>query len=243
MMDKMQVILTSYRRLKYMQQTVASLRQDKVELYIVDGGSDDETVAWIKQNADGWLLFKDNPGADYLKTEGIKTFVTEPEFILTSDDLLFPKGYSERIARNYLRINADYPKIDWTFCACQMPHQGIPDNAWQKVNGIECFPSSKSQVAGAIIDTAICKQVGYFPNYGRTGQGDFAFNKRLQRLGIRRCYWRDPSLVHIGAAKAEDYRELHELYIRDKAVHMAHGKKDDGILMDPGVQRAEVGRR
>lgn len=237
----MQVIVTSYRRLKYLVRTVESLRQDPVEIYVVDGGSDEETVAWIRANADGWLLFRGNPGADYLKTEGIKRFATQREFILTSDDLLFPGGYSARIMDNYLRLNARYPRIEWTFCACSMPHQ--PITAWQTINGIECFPTAISQVAGAIIDARIARKVGYFPNYGRTGQGDFAFNARLERIGIRRCCWKDPSIEHIGSEKPRDYPDLHEFYLRDKREHMPHGRRDDGMTLDPGIQAAEVGRR
>jgi glycosyltransferase involved in cell wall biosynthesis len=236
-----QIIVTSYRRLKYLQQTVASLRQDPAEVYIVDGGSDAETVDWIKANADGWLLFQNNPGADYLKTEGIKRFATAREFVITSDDLLFPAGYAARIMANYQAINSKYPKIDWTFCACQMPHQGITREMWQMINGVKCFPCSKSQVAGAIIDTAIAKQIGYFPNYGRTGQGDFAFNKRLEAIGIKRCYWKNPSLIHIGGDKPTDYPELHAEYLADKAQHMAHGRADDGATLPPGPQREVIG--
>jgi glycosyltransferase involved in cell wall biosynthesis len=237
----MQVLVTSYRRLAYLKQTVKSLRQDDVELYIIDGGSDKETVEWIKQNADGWLLFQNNPGADFLKTEGIQRFATEREFILTSDDLLFPAGYSRRIMENYLAVNTRYPKIHWTFCACQMEHQGISE--WEVVNGIECRPAKTSQVAGAIIDTDICRRVGYFPNYGRGGHGDFAFNLRLERLGIRRCFWKDPRLVHIGGRKAIDYPRLHQSYIADKRAHMSHGRADDLVLTDPGPQTPEAGLR
>lgn len=227
----MQVLVTSYRRLKYLRRTVESLRQDDVQIFVIDGGSDDETLHWIQENADGWLFFKDNPGADHLKTEGIKQFVKDREFLLTSDDLLFPAGYSTEILSNYMALNARYPIIDWTFCACSMPHQGIKETDWKDVNGVECFPCKTSQVAGAIIDTDICRQVGYFPNYGRAGHGDFAFNRRLQNLGIRRCYWKSPSVVHIGGDKAKDYPDLHRFYERDKREHMPHGRMDDGAVV------------
>jgi len=237
----MQVILTSYRRLAYMRRTVESLRQDPIELYIIDGGSDPETVEWIKQSADGWLLFRHNPGADFLKTEGIKAFGTDNEFLVTADDLLYPAGYSDRIRANYLALNSHYPEIEWTFCACQMEHQRITE--WDTINGIECRPAKTSQVAGAIIDREICRQVGYFPNYGRTGQGDFAFNSRLEAIGIRRCYWRDPCLIHIGADKPKDYPALHAEYCADKRRHMPHGRADDGHTLDPGRQAPEMGKR
>jgi glycosyltransferase involved in cell wall biosynthesis len=237
----MQVILTSYRRPEYLRRTVASLRQDDIELFIVDGGSDAETVEWIRKAADGWLLFQNNPGADFLKTEGIKAFATEREFLLTADDLLYPAGYSQKILDNYRTINRHYPRIEWSFCACQMPHQRITQ--WKIVNGIECRPCLDSQISGAIIDLGICRKAGYFPNYGRTGQGDFAFNRRLEALGIMRCYWRDPSIEHIGANKPRDYPELHAEYVADKKLHMPHGRADDGQTLDPGAPHKEIGHK
>lgn len=239
----MQVIVTSYGRLAYMKRTVESLRQDPVQIYIVDGGSDTETVEWIKANADGWLLFDNNPGADFLKTEGIKEFATDPEFLLTSEDLLFPKGYSARIMSNYRKVNARYPKIDYTFCACQMPHQKIGAGAWKNIHGVECAPCVTSQVSGAIIDRKIIEKIGYFPNYGKTGTGDRAVNVRLQKLGIRRCYWKDPSLLHIGAAKATDYPDLDRLYKEVKPKYIPHAVADDGRTLAPSNTYRIVGRR
>lgn len=111
------------------------------------------------------------------------------------------------------------------------------------INGVKCLPAAVSQVAGAIIDTEIAHRVGYFPNYGKTGQGDFAFNRRLEAIGIQRCYWRNPTIIHIGADKPVDYPELHAMYVADKKEHMVHGRRDDGVLMDPGEQSPELGWR
>ena len=142
----MQVIVISYKRLKYLKQTVESLRQDDIELFIVDGGSDFETKQYIMGAADKYLLFEDNPGADFLKTEGIKKFITDPVFMLSSDDLVYPKGYSKLLLEQYekIRVIGQY-----TFMACNMPYiEAQKDIVWQKVNGVEIYPVDTSQVAG-----------------------------------------------------------------------------------------------
>ena len=223
---KPQIILTSYIRLKYLVPTVESLRQDDVELYIVDGGSDDETIKFIKQNADGYLLFKDNPGADYLKTTGIKKFVTNDEFIITSDDLIYPAGYSKQILKNYRTINQD--GLKWDFVACGKPvleTKGYVER-FITVKGIDVWPAHNSQVAGAIINTALCKSVGYFPHYGKSGQGDLSYSKRMRDRGIKIGYWRNVYIDHIGAAKFRDFPEYSAAFIADHAIYESIGKED-----------------
>jgi len=76
------------------------------------------------------------------------------------------------------------------------------------VDGIELRQEGVLQVAGAIIDTEVCRQVGYFPTqYGKSGQGDRAFSKRLRDIGVKMCYFRCPIVQHIGENKAVDYPE------------------------------------
>jgi len=211
----MQVIVTSYCRPLYLRQTVKSLRQDPIELYIVDGGSDQETCDYIRSVADGCLFFEGNPGADHLKTEGIKQFVTEPEFVITSDDIAYPKGYSAQILANYRAINKN--GLEWTFCACnQWSITSNPGHRFITVNGVEILPVATSQVLGAIIDTEICRSVGYFPVYGKSGQGDWAFSKRLRDRGLKMGYWRQPIAEHIGRNKWIDYPEYSEAFAQDE---------------------------
>lgn len=231
----MQIVVTSYKRLKYLKQCVESIRQDNVQLFIADGGSDEETKEYIKQNADGFIFFEGNPGADFLKTEGIKAFVTDKEFIISSDDLVYPKGYSELILNQYKKLNAD--GLKWTFCACNM--QSLEDEVkkynnpalhswkWEIVNGVEILKVVVSQVAGAILDLELCKFVGYFPAYGKSGYGDRAISKRLQALGINLCFFRNPMIDHIGRNKAIDFPEYSADFERDEAVWQDKAARDE----------------
>jgi glycosyltransferase involved in cell wall biosynthesis len=210
----MQVIVTSFCRLKYLKQTVESLRQDEIQLFISDGGSDDETKYYIEQVSDGHLFFEDNPGADHLKTEGIKKFVTDKEFMISSDDLRYPAGYSKLIMDNYRAVNDR--RLAWTFMACNMPMIEGNNQSWKLVNGIAVLETAVSQVAGAILDTEVCRNVGYFPVYGRSGQGDWAISKRIRAKGYSIGYWRQPIIEHIGQTKWEDFPEYSAKFKADE---------------------------
>lgn len=231
-MYKLQVIVTSYQRLNYLKQCIESLRKDFVEIFVADGGSDSETRKYIVSMADGWIFFDGNPGADFLKTEGIKTFVSNPEFMITSDDLVYPSGYSNLLLEQYRLLNKD--GLGWSFCACnKWEIENNPHYLRQfiKVNGVEILPVATCQVAGAIIDYDLCESVGFFPNYGRSGQGDWAFSKRLRDVGIKMGYFKRPICKHIGHTKAIDYPEYSAVFARDENKYFHHAREDDGNII------------
>lgn len=217
----LQVIVTSYARPKYLRPCLESLRQDNIKLYVVDGGSDEETCAYVRTMVDDALFLQGNPGADFLKTAGIKAFARDREFMLSSDDLVFPVGYSTLLMDQYEQINrqafAETGRPAWTFCACNLPY--IEKKVrWQSFAGVELREEGILQVAGAIIDRSICEQVGYFPTqYGKSGQGDRAFSKRLRNLGVRMAYFRRPIIHHIGEDKAKDYPNYTQEFNQDEA--------------------------
>lgn len=222
----MLVIVTSYQRPKYLWQTVASLRQDDVKLCIVDGGSDPETRARIRGMADCHALLEGNPGADVLKNTGIEQFAgKETEVMVTSDDLLFPQGYSALALKQYQRLNRF--GLKWTFCACSMDYiEKWPPRPWLIHDGVEMLEVSTCQVSGALIDVATWRKIGGFPVYGRSGQGDWAISKRLRELKLRMCYFRNPCLKHLGATKWTDYPEYAREFERDEREFQGAAKKD-----------------
>jgi glycosyltransferase involved in cell wall biosynthesis len=225
-MPPYQVIITSYRRPLYLKPTVESLRQSEgVQIFIVDGGSDPETCEYIKAVSDGCLFFRDNPGADFLKAEGIKRFATRSEFMLTSDDLVYPKGAVPWAFAQYRMLNQE--GLQWTFCACNMNHIDVaPPRPFISYRGVDILEVETCQVSGAIIDTALCRELGYFPVYGRSGQGDWAFSKRLRERGLRMCYFRRPCLNHIGGAKWTDYPEYSKAFAEDLKKYQEVAKRD-----------------
>jgi len=241
----MEVVVTSFRRLEYLKQCLESLIQPGVEIYVADGGSDEETLEYIKATAKGWILFKDNPGADFLKTAGIKEFVTQPQFVVSSDDLVFPIGFAETLQTNFNLINKG--KLKYPFCACHLPSLEIRvptwpvEWGWKKVNGVEVLVVSTTQVAGSIMDLEATKQVGYFPNYGKSGQGDRAISKRFRDAGYFNCYFKTPSIIHIGRNKAIDFEEYTEAFNMDDKKYQASAMVDDRAFIISDDQVGEVG--
>ncbi len=224
-----QIIVTSYQRPKYLKPCIESLRQDDVRIYVVDGGSDQETCNWIKKRVDGFKFLNGNPGADVLKNVGIKSFVEDPEFMLTSDDLLYPEGYSRILTENYHQINQGKRPPAWTFCAC--PRGVMLDSKRFKFevrHGVSILPVSYCQVRGAIIDTEVCRQVGYFPVYGRSGQGDCAFSSRLRRAGFKMGYFKLPVVDHLGRHKERDYPDYSKVFAADSDRWHDVAKRDNG---------------
>ncbi len=217
--------MTSYCRLKYLKQTVESLRQDDVELIIVDGGSDRETREYIMEVADAHLFFRDNPGADFLKNAGAFGLTSGKEFMITSDDLLFPRGYAAWSLEQYRRLNRN--GLEWTFVACNMDYiDNNPPRPFLSVNGVDILQVATCQVSGAIIDRETFVKMGGFPQYGRSGQGDWAFSKRLRALGLKMGYLRRPCLKHLGAHKRRDYPEYSKMFDEDEREWQEAAKRD-----------------
>ncbi len=220
----LQVIVTSYCRPLYLEPCLKSLRQDEVELYVVDGGSDRQTIDLIKAYASRYILLSGNPGADVLKNEGIKAFATNPEFMITSDDIQYPAGYSQKLMAQYEKLNQGRRPPHWTFCACSLPH--YVSHPGEIHNGVNVLPTGTSQVLGAIIDTEVCRSVGHFPVYGKSGQGDWAFSKRLRDRGIQMCYFREPVVVHLGLNKLADYPEYSAEFRKDEDYWLPLAQRD-----------------
>jgi len=209
-----QVVVTSFKRLKYLKRTVESLRQDDVELIIVDDGSNDpEIEEYIVDKADIAILCSKNRGADFSKNTGL-VHATEELIMVTSDDLVYPKGYSKLLEEQYKTINRD--ELKYMFMACNMHSvDRVSNGRWIKVNGVEIRCTGKSQVAGAMFNTKTIKEIGGWPIYGKSGAGDRALSYKLGKLGYRLGYFRTPMIQHIGSQKYKDFPEYSEEFRRD----------------------------
>ena len=202
----MQVLIQSDQRLNYLKQTVESLRQDDVEICIVDGGSDDETVKYIAGAVDKYLLFKDNPGADFLKNEGIKQLITDDYFILSADDIVYPQNYSFMLQHRIKLLNEF--ELKWAFCACNMWHVQAQPIRWQEFQGFDIYQVSTPQSASAVVSRKALLEVGLYPEFGKFGAGDWALGKKLIKAGYKCCYLREPMVEHLGHNNAVDYPEF-----------------------------------
>ncbi len=216
MISKLTVVVTSYARPKYLFCCLDSLRQDDIDLIVIDGGSDTETISRIYEMADHTAVLPGNPGADVLKNHGL-SLVESDVFMITSDDLLFPAGYSRLLLDQYRQINSTGHHYEFIACQTEEIHQKYyGPSRFKRINGVEFMRVNVSQVAGAMIGTAAARAVGGWPVYGKSGQGDFPFSSRLIKLGYHVGYFGQPVCKHIGAAKYEDYPEYSQAFAADQ---------------------------
>jgi|GEM_PF-5442346 len=236
-MSRPQCIVTSYQRPKYLEPCLDSMRQDDIELYVVDGGSDQQTRSIIERLADGWIFLEGNPGADVLKNAGIERFVTQSQFIIGSDDYLFPKGWSGLATEQYRALNANGLKYAMMACPTEQviarhtQPEGLNGGAGihyfrESRTGIEIMTTSCAMVAGTVMDADVVRRVGGFPVYGKSGQGDWAISKRIRRLGYEVGYLSEPVIVHLGQQKFEDYPEYSADFAADEAVWLKRARQD-----------------
>lgn len=239
---KQEIVVTSYRRLKYLKPSIGSIRANSPEMRIIiaDGGSNEETVDFIKANADEYVLLEGNPGADVLKNEGIGR-VTMSHFFITSDDYLYPPGWAETAWSQFELLNAGLAKRGKQPCgmlACPTDlvierHTQEPGHGrgcgmhYFDTFGIWYMPTSVAMVAGTIMNREGVLACEGFPVYGKSGQGDIAISRRLHRLGFEVGYLRTPVLNHLGENKAEDYPDYTKMFDDDDAIYQALARKDD----------------
>lgn len=236
-----QVIVTSYRRLNYLNQTLESMRQDDVEIIVIDGSAGDggEMERFLQSAyADGLLdefyqFSEPNPGADVLKNHGVGC-IDQPTFIISSDDLIYPPGWATLLMDNYRKINSGPDK--YTMCACSTEEliaewgkrpEHADGNAYRTINGVKFMGVGFSMVAGAVMDTDAVRRVGCFPVYGKTGCGDVAISKRLGKLGYHVGYFREPVCRHIGREKVADYPEYSAAFRIDEDEYFQKAARDE----------------
>lgn len=238
-MSKLQCIVTSYKRLRYLRPCLESMKLDDVELYVVDGSLDTDIGAFLSQAhaaglIAGYIRQPDNPGADVLKNLGINNFVTNPEFVISSDDLIYPKGWANLLMENYRKINSRADR--YTMCACStealiVDYSKKPEdaegNVYRTINGVRFMEVGYSMVSGAVMDTEAVKRVGGFPVYGKTGCGDVAISRRLRKIGYKVGYFMEPVCDHIGRAKPIDYPEYSATFKVDEDEWFWKAAKDD----------------
>jgi glycosyltransferase involved in cell wall biosynthesis len=244
----LQCVVTSYKRKKYLEPTLKSMKVSGVELYVVDGGSDDETVEIIRRYADGYVLMEDNPGADVLKNEGIRRFVTNEEFCITSDDFLYPEGWVDDLLGQWHKLKAVVGKsrnrIGFAMLAC--PTELVIERHTQEkgngrgmgfhytdFEGIWAMPTSVAMVAGTMMSTALTRAAGGFPVYGKTGQGDIAISRIFRKMGFDVGYLRSPVLVHLGQDKETDYPEYTANFDADDDIFQARARAHDPTVRGP----------
>jgi len=115
---KFSIITPSYNQGKYIKQTLGSVlssQQDcDIEHIVIDGGSQDETTAILKEYADiypnlNWHSAPDQGQSDAIN-KGLKLAQGEIIAYINSDDYYLPNTF-----KNVLKIFESYPEVDFVY--------------------------------------------------------------------------------------------------------------------------------
>jgi hypothetical protein len=238
-LSKLQCIVTSYKRLRYLKPCLESMKLDDIELYVVDGGGDEQIalfLTWAKISgliADFHITSVENPGADRLKNIGIEKYVTGPEFVMSSDDFLFHRDWSVKLMRQYRALNAAGLRFPMVALPTELVIERhiVKDQRgkWATINGVQFMDTSCAMVSGTIMDTAVTRRVELFPVFGRGGHGDVAIGGRMRKCGYQVGYLAEPIIWHLGHEpdKEVHFPEYAAAYDKDTVDWRDVAKRDD----------------
>jgi len=231
-------VIISYNRLEYLKRTFESLIRNQYydNVYsICDGGSTDGSVEYIKELysknlIQHYAIFKNNIGADVLKSYGACYFIKGEIGFITAEDIIYPPNWDKHLLDFYNMISRK-EKVYGVFGYLDViKNRGIvlPDS----INGYR-YKEMKWQPCG-IINKNLIKEVGYFPRqYGIIGSGDHALFRRMRNRGYKSYIVSPPDLIHIGKNKAKDYPELHKIYLKEDRKNFPKAVND--VLADKDI--------
>ena len=98
MAEKVTVIIPNYNGLKFMRPCMEALRQQtcrEFQVLVVDNGSDDGSVEWLKEQGIPTIFLKENTGFTGAVNVGIKASHTEFVLLLNNDTVADPRLVEE----------------------------------------------------------------------------------------------------------------------------------------------------
>jgi glycosyltransferase involved in cell wall biosynthesis len=165
-LPKITIVTPSFNQGKYIRETVESIvyqEYEKLEYFVVDGGSTDESVDLIKQNERSiswWISEKDKGQSDALM-KGFSRGTGELFAWVNSDDILFP-GCLTEIGRSYVQngepdlISANVAYIDKDSCITRfvrLPQQSrflLSQGIWHVSAPVVFFKASLFRAIGGL---------------------------------------------------------------------------------------------
>jgi len=139
------VIIPTHNRLAYLKQAVASVNTQtykNIELIIVDDGSTDKTLAWIKEQGLNYITLEHNGFPGFVRNRGAEAAKGEYLCFLDSDDLWKPTKLEKQI---------DFFKNNPHFVLCHTRE------IWNRNDTIVSQIGQKHRRAGNIFKDALAK--------------------------------------------------------------------------------------
>ena len=208
------VIIPNYNGLRFMEPCMEALRNQTVkdyELLVVDNGSTDGSVEWLKENKIPTIFLETNTGFSGAVNTGIKA-ATTPYVILLNNDTKADPRYVEMLEKAMGRSE----KIFSVSCQMiQMYHPELIDDAgdcysllgWAFQRGVgqplERYDHARrvfSACAGAAIyRREVFEKIGYFDEMHFAYLEDIDVGYRARLYGYDNLYCPEAKVLHVGS--------------------------------------------
>ena len=213
-MKKATIIIPNYNGLKFMEMCMSALEKQTCkdfEILVVDNGSTDGSVEWLKENEIPSIFLPENTGFSGEVNVGIKASKT-PFVILLNNDTEAKEGYVEALIREIERspkIFSVSPKM------IQLYHKELMDDggdmysimgwAYQRGVGQEIERYNRacnvfSACAGAAIyRREVFEEIGYFDEMHFAYLEDIDVGYRAKIAGYYNRYCPSAEIYHVGS--------------------------------------------
>lgn len=213
-MKKATIIIPNYNGLKFMEMCMSALEKQTYkdfEILVVDNGSTDGSVEWLKENEIPSIFLPENTGFSGAVNVGIKASKT-PFVILLNNDTEAKEGYVEALIREIERspkIFSVSPKM------IQLYHKEMMDDggdmysimgwAYQRGVGQEIERYNRacnvfSACAGAAIyRREVFEEIGYFDEMHFAYLEDIDVGYRAKIAGYYNRYCPSAEIYHVGS--------------------------------------------
>ena len=213
-MKKATIIIPNYNGLKFMEMCMSALEKQTCkdfEILVVDNGSTDGSVEWLKENEIPSIFLPENTGFSGAVNVGIKASKT-PFVILLNNDTGAKEGYVEALIREIERspkIFSVSPKM------IQLYHKELMDDggdmysimgwAYQRGVGQEIERYNRacnvfSACAGAAIyRREVFEEIGYFDEMHFAYLEDIDVGYRAKIAGYYNRYCPSAEIYHVGS--------------------------------------------
>lgn len=214
MQNKVTIVIPNYNGLKFMEPCFRSLKAQtyqSYELLVVDNGSTDGSVEWLKENHIPSIFLPENTGFTGAVNTGIKAAKT-PYVILLNNDIEAAPRYVEELVKAVERS----PRIfSVSSKMIQMYHRDLMDDAgdmycllgWAYQRGVGrpvgCYEKPCrvfSACAGAAIyRRAVFEEIGYFDPMHFAYLEDMDVGYRARIAGYHNVYCPEAVVYHVGS--------------------------------------------
>ncbi|MEB3241179.1 MAG: glycosyltransferase family A protein [Synechococcus sp.] len=204
------VVIPTYNRLPILRQCLTALEQqidlpegDDFEVVLVDDGSTDDTVAWLRQHAAGYphvrLLQQDHGGPALGRNLGVDQARGELIVFIDSDLVVVPTFLREHLESLRRAWQRQGNRLCFTYGAVINTHNfDAPNQEPHKLSDLSWAYFATGNVA---IDRQVLLESGVFdPSFRLYGWEDLELGERLRRMGVQlvRCpaavgyHWHPP---------------------------------------------------